>query len=403
MEISNLELDPIGQYYASTITPEHPGQFMLSAYLDEAVDPEILQQSVNDVMGRLPFLCGRLNPKFFSYYHELLHSPPTIVWMGDSYAFTDYYNKGEKHVLRVLYGESHITVEAIHSIVDGRGLAKVMQTLLVRYFELMGVSFEKGDMIKCQDKLQAEEWEDAYLRFYDPSKKKSGRITKKNHKSYHHKVSAPKPAHVFFKTFNLAYVKQAAKASGATITEYLTAQIFFAIANERNTRGSCKPITILIPIDCRTFFTTKTLRSFVDSITIVMPETDNFSEMVAGIRQQFAKITPDFIQKNINEFQGLKTKARFIPRVVKTWLLRRFEGAEGDSLTTAFSNIGKVSLPPEIEDRIEKMAFIIDAGEDDMPITYASATVGNSLTLAFTLCVEADALVEDIAARIAQN
>ena len=178
----------------------------------------------------------------------------------------------------------------------------------MRYFELMGIGFENGDIIKCPDKLQADEWEDAYLRFYDPSKKKSGRITKKNHKSYHHKISAPKPANVIFKTFNLRDVKQAAKACDATITEYLTAQIFFAIANERNARGSRKPITIMIPIDCRTFFPTKTLRSFVDSITIVMHETDNFSEMVVGIRQQFAKITPEFIQKIQTSFKVLKQK-----------------------------------------------------------------------------------------------
>ena len=75
--------------------------------------------------------------------------------------------------MRVLYGERHITIEVIHSIVDGRGLAKAMQTLLVRYFELLGVDFEKNDMISCAGKFQAEEWEDAYLRFYDPSKKKS--------------------------------------------------------------------------------------------------------------------------------------------------------------------------------------------------------------------------------------
>ena len=81
MDNFNMELDPIGQYYASVITPKHPGQFMLSAYLNEVVDPNILQQSVNEVVCRLPFLSGRLKPKFFSYHHELLSSPPQVVWM----------------------------------------------------------------------------------------------------------------------------------------------------------------------------------------------------------------------------------------------------------------------------------------------------------------------------------
>ncbi|MCL1863908.1 MAG: hypothetical protein FWF78_10120 [Defluviitaleaceae bacterium] len=385
----NTELDPIGQYYASVITPKHPGQFMLSAYLKEKVEPKILQQSVDDTMRRLPFLCGRLKPKFFSYHHELLSSPPKIVWMDkivSDYTFTDYYNKGDKHVLRVLYGECHITLEVIHSIVDGRGLARVMQTLLSRYFELLGLDFDKSDVIDCSDKFCTEEWEDAYLRFYEPSKKKSGRITEEQPESYHCKTTKPMPAHIILKSFDLAEIKQSAKEHDATVSEYMTAQIFFAIADERNANGSNKPITALIPIDCRAFFPTKTLRSFVDSITITMPETDDMHTMVAGIREQFAKITEGFVQESINEFQGLANKGRFLPRVIKKWWLRRFEGSEGGGLTTTFSNLGKVPLPPEVEAKVEKIAFIIDAEEEDMPITFASATVGNTLTLAITLC-----------------
>jgi len=284
-----------------------------------------LQKSVNDVVCRLPFLSGRLKPKFFSYHHELLSSPPQVVCMGDTYTFTDYYNKGEKHVLRVLYGERHITVEVIHSIVDGRGLSKVMQALLIRYFELMGVDFEKTDMINCADKFQSEEWEDAYLRFYAPSKEKSSRVTKKHTESYHHKVPKPKPIHVTLKSFKFSEIKQAAKTHNATISEYVTAQLFLAIAKEREVNKSNKAITMLVPIDCRTFFPTKTLRSFVDSITITMPETDDFAVMITEIREQYAKITTEFIQANINEFQCLVHIALFLLLVVKKLLLRNFE------------------------------------------------------------------------------
>ena len=396
----NTELDPIGQYYASIITPNHPGSFMLSAYLREAIDPVILQQAVDDVMRRLPFLCGCLQPKFFWYHHKILSTPPKIVWMGDTYRFTDYYNKGDGHVLRVLYGQRHITVETIHSVVDGQGLAKTIQALLGRYFEHLGVSFEKANMIDCADITQAEEWEDAYQRFYDPSKGRSGRKDKKYPDSYHQEGAKPAAAHVVLKTFDLAAVKQAAKAYQATVTEYMMAQIFSAIAEERSARGCNKPITALLPIDCRTFFPTKTLRNFVDSSIITMPETDDFSAMLADIRAQFAKINAAFVQANINEFQSFKNSGKYLPRVLKKWVLRRLENSEGGGLTTTFSSLGKVSLPPEIEARLTHMAFIIDAAEEDMPATYASASIGNTLTLAITLCMEADELVQNIVSKL---
>ncbi|MCL2842551.1 MAG: hypothetical protein FWE28_03675 [Oscillospiraceae bacterium] len=69
-------------------------------------------------------------------------------------------------------------------------------------------------------------------------------------------------------------------------------------------------------------------------------------------------------------------------------------------MTTTFSNIGTVSLPPEIEARVAHMAFIIDAAAEDMPVSFASATVGNTLTLAFTLCTEADALVQSVVTKM---
>ena len=398
--VPHTELDAIGQYYALIITPDHPGQFMLSAYLKEAIDPEMLQQAVSDVMHRLPFLCGGIHPKFFWYHHKLLPTPPQIVWMGDEYAFTDYYNKGKGHVLRVLHGERHITVEAIHSVVDGRGLTKVMQTLLGRYFELSGIVFEKGDMIDCADTFQTGEWEDAYARFYDPSKGTSGRMNKEYPEAYLHEMTTPTPAHVILKTFNLTEVKQAAKVYDATISEYMMAQIFVAIAEERNARGCSKPITAMVPIDCRAFFPTKTFRNFVDSVIITMPEVDNFSELITGVRAQFATITAPLVQMNINEFQSHKNKWRFLPRVVKKWVLRHLGGSEDEGLTTTFSNIGKVTLPPELEARISHMAFIIDASAEEMPITFASTAIGNTLTLTFTLCMDADELVENITTRM---
>jgi len=403
MENFKAKLDPIGQYYAMLSSPKHPGQFMLSAYLTENIDTRILQQAVNDIMRRLPFLCGRLKPKFFCYCHELLPSPPKIAWMGDAYTFTDYYNKGEGHVLRVLYGQNSITLEAIHSVVDGRGLTKAMQALLVRYFEVLGFDFDKGDVIDCADSFLAEEWEDAYLRFYDPipSKEKPRQSAEKYTPSYIYPAENPKPIGVILQSFNLSQIKQSAKTHGATVSEYLAAQIFFAIKKERDKRGDNKPITMMLPFDCRAFFPTPTLRSFVGGATIAMPETDDFSVMLADIRKQFAEITAKYTKDKINSFQDWINKWRLVPRVVKRWLLRRNESKGGQ--TTTFSNIGKVSLPPEIEARVEKMAFIIDAWEEDMPVAFGGVTVGGTFTLAITLCTEADLLVSDIQKRLAQD
>ncbi|MCL1842830.1 MAG: hypothetical protein FWF79_03375, partial [Defluviitaleaceae bacterium] len=181
---TRIALDPVGLYYASTISEANPGNFNISAYLHEKIDPQVLQTAVNDLMRRLPFLSGRLYGGFFQYFHEILEAPPQIIKADTVPLFGEYYKEGSGHVLRVLYGERHFTVEAIHSIVDGRGLAKVVCALLVRYFELLGVRVSKSDIVDCRGIAVAEEAEDAYIRYANSKKYPAAKA--ENFNAYHH-------------------------------------------------------------------------------------------------------------------------------------------------------------------------------------------------------------------------
>jgi hypothetical protein len=67
------------------------------------------------------FLSGRLHRGFFGYYHEILAEPPVIVPARNGHTFSTYFESGSGHVLRILYGDRHVTVETLHSICDGRG------------------------------------------------------------------------------------------------------------------------------------------------------------------------------------------------------------------------------------------------------------------------------------------
>ena len=392
---TRMELDIVGQYYASTLNERQPSTFRVSAHLKEPVNPQVLQQAVNDLMRRLPFLNGRLRRGFLHYYHEILADPPQIVPDMSEAQFTDYYNHGGGHMLRFLYGERHMTVELTHSICDGRGLTQITRALLLRYFELLGVTVEDiGDITSCSDSMYAEEAEDGFRRYANDAKAKSEMLSS-GAKTY--QLTAPKAnkVRVVSRSFSASKLKAAAKEQGATISEYILAHIFQAIASQRNAEGDEKPIAGMVPIDCRAFFPTKTFRSFVSAITITMPETKDVPEMVRQIRPQFTKINKEFLQNEINSLQKLYDRARFVPRALVKLVMMAITSAEAKETTSGLSNIGLVRLPKEIGQRVENMEFVIDL-EETTALFFSCIAVGDKLTLTATTRMDSDEIVEAV-------
>lgn len=160
-----MEIDVIGQYYTSINNSKQPGVFALSVYLKEEINPKILQQAANDLIHRLPFLNGRVKKSFFDYQYEFLRTLAKIEPDDQEPLFCDYYNKGDRHMIKIVYGRQHFTVKTTHSICDGRGLLRFTTSLIVRYFELLGLNADKGGVIDCNGKFATEEAEDASKRF----------------------------------------------------------------------------------------------------------------------------------------------------------------------------------------------------------------------------------------------
>ena len=431
-----MKLDVIGQYYSSINTRKQSGVFALSVYIKESLQPEILQQAADDLMRRLPFMNGRLKYGFFHYKYEILKNFAKIVPYKEEHLFSDYYNKGSRHMIRIVYGEKHFTVKTTHSICDGRGLSKFTKALLVRYYELLGMKVDKGDIIDCNGAFDPEEAEDAPERFgkafpkeeketctgdvnriltgvenksYKGAKKTNKELEKtlnkeekkpsKEDKVFQIKYSRSSPRRILTKSFDASEIRKAAKEYQASVSEYLMAHILRAVEQERDRTGGKRRIIGDLPIDCRSFFPSKTLRSFVTAVDIVMPEEKNFALMVKQIKEQFKEITKEKVQEQLCEYQEMYHATRFVPRAIKVLYMKRMTRFEARLASTGLSNLGVMKLPAEIESRIERMAFPI-ALEQDFPLFFSSVTVGNTLTLTGCFREEGRSIVEEVIDRL---
>ncbi|MCL2195742.1 MAG: hypothetical protein FWB76_07320, partial [Oscillospiraceae bacterium] len=184
---------------------------------------------------------------------------------------------------------------------------------------------------------------------------------------------------IIAQNFDLNQLKAAARAHHCTISEFMLAHIFMAHTSYRAAAGSELPITAMLPIDFRSFFPMSTVRNFVGFEVIAMPETEQLSDVIAGLHTQFAGINRDFVQASINEMQGLINISRCVPFALKKAVMRLGERVGGKGLTTVFSNLGKISLPPEVEQQLHNLEFVIDLEASSS--CFSCVTAGDVLTL----------------------
>jgi len=275
-------------------------------------------------------------------------------------------------------------------VCDGRSLAMVVSSLLARYFELLGEKINKEGLVDCSETMHMEEMEDAYARYAD--------LRKENSKSIKD-VYIPKyqstATQIMTHNFNLAQIKNKAKSHGLTITEYIILHICNEFAKQRMKDNDTNRITVNVPIDCRGFFPSKSLRNFVSHKTIVMPESSSFTEIGQDIKKQLAEITPDYIQSKISEMERLMRIGRFLPLFVKKQIIKKIGEEESVGYTTGFSNLGLIKVPKEIQDKIETFSFALGA-EPNMPYQFACVAVGDTLTLTTTTTARDTEIIDRI-------
>ncbi|MCL1844231.1 MAG: hypothetical protein FWF79_10505 [Defluviitaleaceae bacterium] len=393
--MKKFPLNYIGQFYSAATNENYPGTFSISINLNESLCPETLQQAVNDMAKRLPHFNVCKKNDHFWYYNEELPSPPVIKRQSDIAEPLRYF-KDDEHLLRVIYGKRHFTLEVSHSVCDGRTLAPVAVSLLIRYYHLLGVEVDDEGFISVNDPTTPEETEDAYVRYADMRK-----------------YTTPMPIDVYIPKFeavttrtksykiDLQKLKTAANKHGVTVAGYIAAHILSEFAKQREKDGCTLPITTHMPIDCRPYFASKTMQNFVSHIIVTMPEAVEFTNMARGIKSQFMALTPHYIQNIMSEVQGLVYKGNTIPLNAKKQqcIIDVGNRLYGGS-STGLSNLGVITLPKELQERVDMMTFALGP-ETGLPHLFGCITAGNVVTLTCTSTTEDTEIIDGLGQALA--
>ncbi len=351
-----IRLDNAGMIYPPAKRKYWNFVYRISAVLKNPVDIEILKQATYDILPRFPSFNVCLKRGLFWHYFE--RAPRKLEPERDFDFPCQPFDLSDSsaNLIRVLYDDFKISFECFHAIADGRGSLMFLNSLLCRYFELQGVVFEdKSTVLSFKDMPTEEEIEDSFLKHYD--KKKAHRPQERAAYKIKGTNLAPGSVNSIVAEFSVQNLKKIAKESNCSLTVLLCACIGYVVYLKKE-KSNKKPVSISVPIDCRTRLGSKTLRNFSSYINVDV-DGDNLSlqDVIEIFKTEFAKIDKDFLLGNINANVKIQKNffVKIIPLCVKQVIMKLAFNLAGENYQTlAFSNIGGVNAPKEFGDLIDR-------------------------------------------------
>lgn len=363
-----LKLDNAAKIYPAARRQNWSNVYRLSVTLTEPVDTSVLQSALDATVPRFPSIAARLRRGLFWYYLQQLEKAPSL---REEYSYP-LTRMGRDEIrqcaLRVIVHKNRIAIEVFHSLTDGSGALIFLKTLLAEYLlQKYGVCAAGEGILDRTAEPSPEELEDSFPKY-------AGRLTasRKEKDAWELPGTPEEDGFLHVTCFELPVKEVLAKAHeyGVSITAFLCALMLQAIqtlqAEKIPVRRKRKPIKVQIPVNLRKLFPSKTLRNFALYTTPeILPKlgTYSFSELCKIVHHQMGlEITPKHMSMRIatNVSSEKIMAVRLMPLFIKNLVMRAVFDAVGECKSClSMSNLGQVTLPPEMAAFVTRMDFIL--------------------------------------------
>ena len=380
-------LDNSAKIFPISAGKKYSTVFRLSVVLKEKIQPEILQIAVEKALEQYELFRVRLKNGFFWNYLE--YNPKKIFIEEEKEYPCKYIEPKENnhYLFKVTYFDKKINIDIFHSLTDGNSGVMFFREIVYNYIELAHKEeFQEELRIKRKFDLSTE---DSYIKNYN-KKAKGNNSAKKAYKLAGRKIKLGAISAIH-EIIDLNQLKQEAKKNEATITQYLTSVLIYAIyqANYIKNKGK-RPIKVCIPVNLKKYFPSNTISNFFSYITIEAEmkkdRLDTFDKILDFVKKDFTKkLTPEEIQKTMsgNVKLGTNPFIKLIPLVLKKPIVRLSYLEIRKYTTTTFSNIGRIGIIGKYQRYIEDFLMLI-APEPVEKIKCSACSFENHIVFTFT-------------------
>lgn len=364
-----VKLDNAAKIYPAVRRKNWSNVFRQSVTLTEDVDKEVLSSALLIVAKRFPTIASRLRKGAFWYYLQEIDSPPEIM-EEYSYPLTFMSRKEmRKCAFRVIVYKNRIAVEFFHSLTDGTGALVFLKNLAAEYLEQkynIKVPTEDG-IVDRRQTPPAEELEDSFLKY-------AGEVplSRRDTTAWHMSGEPEGCGYLNLTCFKLSVdqVIDMAHKYKTTLTGFLGAVMMKALLNLQKEKEPSskkqKPVKLLIPVNLRSLYDSKTLRNFaMFTIPEIDPRQGDYSidEIVKVI---YHKMGAEVTQKHMSRVIASNVKdeknilLRVVPLPLKNAVMRAVFDSVGERKSCLnLSNLGLEKIPDIMKKYIMRMDFIL--------------------------------------------
>ena len=364
-----MRLDNAAKIYPAARRQNWSNVFRLSMTLTEEVDTAVLQSALDVTVRRFPSIAARLRRGVFWYYLQQLSAAPPIS-EESSYPLTKMSRREIRRcAFRVIVYKKRIAVELFHSLTDGTGAMVFLKSLVAEYLQQkhgVHITAEHGVLGRLEEPDEGE-LEDSFQKY-------AGQVNASRQSTDAWRVSGVPEEDDFLHLTCFRVPVQAAleKAHeyGVSLTAFLCAVMMQALqqlqAEKIPERRRRKAIKVLVPVNLRRMFPSKSLRNFaMYTVPEILPKLGEYSfeEICKVVHHRMGmEITPKhmsmMIATNVSTERILAVK--LMPLFLKNLAMKMVFNAVGERKSSlSLSNLGKVTLPEEMMPYVERMDFIL--------------------------------------------
>lgn len=394
-----LALDNASKIFPAAMTSTDTKVFRFTAVMRDEVDPLILQEALDQAYDNFPLYHAVLRRGFFWYYFQESDLRPRVRPETEAPVQGLYQIDRKNLLFRVLYYRQRIHLEVFHALSDGNGAADFFRLLLAHYVNLRYLNSEEDPQeflanLQSNDLSSALQKEDSFSTYFAKPQgqeaRKAWRARKAEVKAkaarlkikwphIYHITGTPTPddrTQILECNMPLPQVLQLARDHGVSLSIYLTALFIQSIYRAKQEKDAKHPaerrvdktsITLSVPVNLRSFYNSQSARNFFATVTIGYTYEGNeptLAELCQEVKRQYqTQISKDNLASKLYRLYEFEENLALRPilRPLKDLVLKLSARFEDQQITTALSNMGKLTLPEEVARYLEKVSLCISA------------------------------------------
>ena len=377
------KLDNAAQAFPAATGKKDTRVFRFYCQLKEDIQADLLQKALEETMEHYPVFSMVLRKGLFWFYLEQRDLPAKVEEEKRPPCSEIYVPDHKTLLFQVSYYKTRINFEVFHALTDGTGAMLFLKELVSNYLILRHP--EETFSKVSEDMLTETDFEeDSFSQYYSsdaPRKRESKKpaFQLKGEKLRQEDMSITEVC------IPVKEIHARAKSAGVSITVFLTAALIWAIHEEVPQNQAKKPIGLMIPVNLRNYFPSRSMANFFGWIEIscYFSAETTFEDILESVKEQFAKeLSKDVIEAKLNDLVSLEKNPilRLVPLEIKTPFLLAGTTLGGRSITAIYSNVGIIRMPEEYRKYIQR--FGLFASTDSLQL--CSCSFGDEMVLSFT-------------------